>query len=355
MSILQNGFDSISDTLLPLDWDGSIVPDKDHELAHKPNDSSVDQDTSATNLVSDREARISAAAADQTDQDDTTVDVNTLCDLNIQIHEIASTATTSVSSEKLTYVTCRMLKALEQVTDSFGRRGKARAKSCRSTRFPAIVESLERDFRKADIYQADDFGTHGDVDIGTVLMVLATYNRLLDLFKKVLVAMHMNLAEARSEPHTPPKGDGPVGGGDAIMDEDYEKDCLEAMAVMKTELIKHLLGRLIRGFRQFVQRSTLRITALPSGSVASSVPPSQPLPSELPSSSTNNCHFYASPMPSNSNKQGEIRSEPDTNLPGPVAWSFIEATTQKEQALHAHVELFKLSLNEGQDGGKYHH
>ena len=81
------------------------------------------------------------------------------------------------------------------------------------------------------------------IDSGIFLLILACYQRLIDLFKHVCLSIHTHIEEEDSMASS------------------------TAQVVMTTELISHLIGRLDRGLHQLISQMSPPTTSSPSTSI----------------------------------------------------------------------------------------
>lgn len=321
---------------LPLEWDAPIGLENVLDLAQEPCDASVENTASDSILSSCTKQR--NAGEDEPSPQSIENDVKGLSDLNIHIHEMTSSATMSTSSEELTYVTCRMLMAFGKAIEVSTQMQREDCTS-QSSMSSDIAEGLERRFIEADIHRVEGSSSSRFLDSGTFLMIFTSYHGLLNLFKQVFISIHKSLAQEDLASHEKRTGHDHV-----VLDEDdFENDCLKARAVMKTELINHLLGRVDRGFRQFIAALGSKNTAGSPKSTShlhdldlSPTSPDRGLPPR-----TSNSHFCTQ----STLYRGGEPTEDVLMLPSvPVslgASSLVESTARKQQLLYDHVEIIK--------------
>ncbi|KAI1808966.1 hypothetical protein F4811DRAFT_7810 [Daldinia bambusicola] len=182
----------------------------------------------------------------QTDEIET--GIQELTNLNLRIHRAMRSSSApqqspipgcSLSSEDLIDMTKSLFSVMDRARDSVGPQSSS-----------DISESSFPDSRTS----SSTTRTSIAADTSTVLMALACYERLLDLFGHICSSCELELSPTPRNDHYVPEGWIGPGLQRPVVPPYGTKDNLStnAQIVMTIELIKHLLDRLGRALRQLV-------------------------------------------------------------------------------------------------------
>lgn len=282
------------------------------------------------------------------EQDDTAQNIRELSDLNLRIYGMAVTATMPVPCEEMTNVTRCLLKILARVTAA----PKQQLHGSGIPSPPLLSQNMEHRLRRhsieALVYPNDGPGNTSTPDTATILMILACYQRLFDLFKQTCLFLHTQIArptvpEAFTFSHTQGAAQQQASErSTALWDDEYGKDYSTAQVIMTTELTSHLLSRLDRGIQRLV-------TTLGTDYTTASTPPLSPSHHPMTprsSSGTFGDHYLGGISP----RAAEARNNAILTHSGPClqglqgAKSVIETMARRQQSLHAHIRMIKQSV-----------
>ncbi|KUI61327.1 hypothetical protein VP1G_08505 [Cytospora mali] len=160
----------------------------------------------------------------------TTQNIRELSDLNLRIYGMAITATTPVPCEEMANVTRCLLKILGRVLEASKPRLHGSGIPGPTSLPQHIEDRLRRYSIESLVYPNDSLGSTGIPDIATILMILACYQRLFDLFKETCMFLHTHIArptvaEASTSSYTQRAAQQqPSGGPTALWDDKYEED-----------------------------------------------------------------------------------------------------------------------------------
>ncbi|KAK3318100.1 hypothetical protein B0H66DRAFT_225379 [Apodospora peruviana] len=279
-------------------------------------------------------------------EDDMVKDISELMSLNVRIYQlqvqIGTTPPMLALCDDIASITRSFLGILEHMVE------KSRESSCHlsnhvdNSAFPSelsgvpsrhqaddrLEPSLRRQLIEVTVYANDNFGSTCDtVDASTFLLILACYQRLVDLFKDVCLSIHTNLQEHED-------------GGSEL------QTSTTAQVVMTTELISHLLERLDRGLQRLT--ATNPLTLSPSTAASSSSRPSiVAAPHTLPSAFDTSAGTSELGIWSATDSDGArhtLRLNTSTSFLG--AGVAVDAMTRRQAALREHIGIIKHSIQE---------
>ncbi|KUI64392.1 hypothetical protein VM1G_11194 [Cytospora mali] len=277
--------------------------------------------------------------------DDTAQNIRELSDLNLRIYEMALTAKMPVACEEMTNVTRCLLKILGRVLVVHKQRLHGKGLPSPPSLSQNIEDRLQRHSIESVVYPNDGPGSTSTSDTATILMILACYQRLFDLFKQTCILLHTHIArptvpEISGFPYTQGTAQQQTSEGHSAMwDDGDEKDYSTAQVIMTTELTSHLLSRLDRGIQQLV-------AALGSEYISTPTLPSPPLHNMVTAQSSSETfgEQYLIGVSPNSveTTKNAVWTQSDTCLQGTK--SVIDAMARRQQSLHAHIRMIKQSV-----------